>query len=239
MSIGGAREKLLAQWRQNVGPACQAAIRDHYPFQAGATQDISLREFAQVFSAGGTLDSFFNDNLRPYVDTGVHPWRWRGGSSGDFGLGNAPLRQFERAAEIRDSYFVGTTANVGFTLTPTALDGTATVTLTTDGQSVSYDGRTPTQVRLQWPGLAGSTGAKVMFAAKANEEGSGPMVSGPWAWFHLLDQGHLRSSGAPGTFSLDFTNGGNRATFTVRAEGSADPFTGTLVREFRCPWSQP
>jgi type VI secretion system protein ImpL len=94
-------------------------------------------------------------------------------------------------------------------------------------------------VRLQWPGLAGSTGAKVAFAAKANEDGSGPMVSGPWAWFHLLDQGHLRSSGAPGTFSLDFANGGNRATFTVRAEGSADPLTGTLVREFRCPWSQP
>ena len=137
------------------------------------------REFAQVFSAGGTLDSFFNDNLRAYVDTGVHPWRWRGGSSGDFGLGNAPLRQFERAAEIRDSYFVGTTPNVGFTLTPTALDGTTTVTLTTDGQSVWYDGRKAMQVRLQWPGLAGSTGAGVVFAAKADEAGSGPVVERP------------------------------------------------------------
>jgi type VI secretion system protein ImpL len=238
MSIGGAKDRLLALWRQGPGPACQAATKDRYPFAADAAQDVGLGEFTRLFGPGGTLDSFFNDNLRPYADTGAHPWRWRSTGNLDYGLGDAPLRQFEAAAEIRRSYFAGALPNIGFTLTPLSLEGSArTVSLVSDSQTISYAGQSTSPVRFQWPGLAGSSGAAVTFAAASGQAVGGLEARGPWAWFHLLDQAQERRPGAAGAFSFGFAAVGNRATFLLRPEDSATPFTGALVHAFRCPWA--
>jgi type VI secretion system protein ImpL len=239
MSMGGARDRLIALWRSTNGAACKAATTDRYPFRADASQDISLGDFARLFGRGGIFDSFFNDNLRTSIDTRRHPWRWRMAGGIDAGLSAEPLHAFEIAAEIRDRYFIGAMPSVGFTLTPAALDGNAaSVTLTTDGQTISYKRDAATSVRLQWPGLAGSTGAKVSFTAEGSATPTEISATGPWAWFHLLDRGQFRALGRPDQFSLSFSSGQNSVDFTMQAESSVNPFGSNLAAEFRCPWPQ-
>jgi type VI secretion system protein ImpL len=239
MSMGGARDRLIALWRSTNGAACKAATTDRYPFRADASQDISLGDFARLFGRGGIFDSFFNDNLRTSIDTRRHPWRWRMAGGIDAGLSAEPLHAFEIAAEIRDRYFIGATPSVGFTLTPAALDGNAaSVTLTTDGQTISYKRDAATSVRLQWPGLAGSTGAKVSFTAEGSATPTEISATGPWAWFHLLDRGQFRALGRPDQFLLSFSSGQNSVDFTMQAESSVNPFGSNLAAEFRCPWPQ-
>jgi type VI secretion system protein ImpL len=240
ISLDGRREKLVALWQSSDGPACQAAVNSRYPFQKAATQDISLGDFARLFGRGGTFDSFFNDNLRTLVDTSRHPWRWRPLGSEAVNLGAEPLRAFETAATIRDSYFIGATPALGFTVTPLALDGDAPgLTLTSDGQTVAYSkGGTAMPVRLQWPGPAGSTGASVSF--KPGKQGAPTELSatGPWAWFHLLDLGQLRSQGSGGDFALSFDAGARHARFDLKMESAVNPLAGNPAVQFRCPWPQ-
>jgi type VI secretion system protein ImpL len=248
MSLDGQRDKLVALWESSDGPTCRAAITNHYPFEAGATQDISLGDFARLFGRGGAFDSFFNDNLRALVDTSHHPWRWRPVGSEKLDLGAEPLRSFELAAAIRDRYFIGATPTIGFTVTPVTLDGDAlSVTLTSDGQSVTYNrGGSATPVRLQWPGPGGSTGANVTFAPNKSGAGSARQASvpiqisasGPWALFHLLDLGQLHGQGSPDDFTLSFAAGGRRVRFDLQAESTVNPLAGDLATEFRCPWAQ-
>jgi type VI secretion system protein ImpL len=239
MSLGDARERLVALWRSTVGAACQAATQDRYPFQPAAAQDVSLGDFARLFGRGGLFDSFFNDNLRAHVDTSRHPWRWRMAGAVELGLGAEPLRAFEAAAAIRDSYFVVATPSVGFTLTPTALEGdAASVTLTMDGQAVSYGRGVATSVRLQWPGFSGSTGAKVAFASQRGSASAEIATTGPWGWFHLLDRGQLRGLGRPNRLAVSFVSGENRAAFEMEVESPANPFASNPATQFRCPWPQ-
>ena len=73
--------------------------------------------------------------------------------------------------------------------------------------------------------------------ATTGQAAGGLDASGPWAWFHLVDQARLQRAAEPGAFSLAFASGGNRAVFTLHPEGSALPFTGALVRAFACPWT--
>jgi type VI secretion system protein ImpL len=239
MSLDGQREKLVALWQSSAGPACQAATANHYPFQPSADQDISLGDFARLFGRGGTLDGFFRDNLRTLVDTSRHPWRWRKLGAATPGLGADPLRDFEIAAAIRDSYFVGATPTLGFTLTPTNLEGdAASVTLTSDGQTVSYDRSATIPVRIQWPGPGGSSGAKVVFAPNKGGTPSEIDATGPWAWFHLLDHGQLRRLDGPEHFSLRFADGERGASFDVQAESAANPLAENPAGQFHCPWPQ-
>jgi type VI secretion system protein ImpL len=248
MSLDGHREKLVALWQSGDGPTCQAATTNHYPFEAGATQDISLGDFARLFGRGGVFDSFFNDNLRTLVNTSQHPWRWCSVGSEKLGFGAEPLRSFELAAAIRDRYFIGATPTIGFTVTPVTLDGDApSVTLTSDGQSVTYNrGGSATPVRLQWPGPGGSIGANVTFTPNKRGAGSAGQASvpiqisasGPWALFHLLDLGQLRGQGSPDDFTLSFAAGGRRVRFDLQAESTVNPLAGNPATEFRCPWPQ-
>jgi len=248
MSLDGQREKLVTLWQSSDGPTCQAATTNHYPFEAGATQDISLGDFARLFGRGGVFDSFFNDNLRMLVDTSHHPWRWRSVGSEKLDLGAEPLRSFELAAAIRDRYFIGAIPIIGFTVTPVALDGDApSVTLTSDGQSVTYNrGGSATPVRVQWPGPGGSTGASITFtpdksgAVKAGQVSVPIQISarGPWALFHLLDLGQMHGQSRPDDFTLDFTAGGRRVSFDLQAESSVNPLADNPTTEFRCPWLQ-
>ena len=240
VSLAGQRAKLVALWQQSDGPSCQAATVNRYPFQQGAAQDISLGDFARLFGLGGMFDTFFKDNLRALVDTSSHPWLWRRLGSGTPGFGAEPLRAFEIAAEIRDSYFVGASPALGFRVTPVAMDGDASeVALTSDGQTVAYrKGGAATPVRLQWPGPAGSTGANVTFT---RGKGGVPMTiaaSGAWGWFHLLDLGRLSSQGGPGDFSLGFSVGGSSTRFDVRTDSAMSPLGADLPAQFHCPWPQ-
>ena len=83
------------------------------------------------------MDSFFTQNLRQFVNTSRHPWRWQYNSVQ--GVSSAFLQQFEHADAIRQAFFSGSSATFHYEVTPDRLDPNAnSMTLAIGDQVITY-----------------------------------------------------------------------------------------------------
>jgi type VI secretion system protein ImpL len=237
IAAGGARSQLNNEWKSKVLPLCQKALANRYPINRKSGNDVPLTDFAQLFAPNGRIDQFFTNNLLPFVDIGNKPWRWRRtAANADLGISDGVLAQFERAADIRDSFFLGAQPKVNFELKPVELDPNATsVLLEIEGQQLEY-AHGPIQPQgMGWPGAGG----RVRVAFQPAQSGVDNSVSreGPWAFFRLLDAAHIQRSNLTDRFNVTFTAGGRYATFELRAGSVLNPFSLPALRSFRCPSS--
>ena len=97
--------QLLVTLRDQVTPVCQQIIANRYPFSRGSNQEVPLGDFSKLFSPNGILDKFFTQSLAPYADTSKPEWAWRKESPVGNTLSADTLKQFQRAAYIRDAFF--------------------------------------------------------------------------------------------------------------------------------------
>lgn len=104
--VGREVGSLLAmQVDSSVGNACRAAVDGKYPF-ARSAQEVDIEDFNRLFAAGGLFDAFFQKALAPHVDTHSKPWRYKALNPGMPPIRGPSLEPFERAAAIRDVFFV-------------------------------------------------------------------------------------------------------------------------------------
>ncbi|MEM9784055.1 MAG: type VI secretion system membrane subunit TssM, partial [Pseudomonadota bacterium] len=221
IAAGGARATLNAKWQAQIYPFCQRALNGRYPFDRSARADTTLQDFAKLFAPSGLIDTFFNENLITLVDTTAKPWRWRQVNDTDLGISQSVLTQLERAAEIRDAFFLAPgQPTVTFDLTPVALAPEANqVILEVDGAELTYAHGPPQTQPFQWPG--GAVGqARVAFAPQSSGIENSMRHEGPWAWFRLLDAAELRKTNVSDRNRVIFNVGGRIAVFQLRA-GSA------------------
>lgn len=231
----GARERLGTLLANNVTPRCTDIIGNRYPFFANSTRDVAPAAFGQLFGHGGILDAYFSENLDSMVDRSGENWRWRS----DVGIGrllsNATLREFQRAAEIRDAYFPpgSPLPKVDFSVAPLTLSPEAdSTTLTVDTGSVTYaHGRVDPQA-MSWPGL-GAGQASVSVTPELAGVTNRIVRTGAWAFHRLLAVGATLPQGD--TITATFDVGGRRASFVIQPLLGGNPFTLRALRDFRCP----
>ncbi|MEM7047297.1 MAG: type VI secretion system membrane subunit TssM [Pseudomonadota bacterium] len=240
ITVGGAREQVAAAWAGKVGPACQAALTNRYPFYPQSGVDVTFDDFGRLFAPSSDIDQFFNENLRPFVDQTSKPWQWRPVDGVDIGISPNALRQFERAAEIRDALFAAGSRipEVRFELFPLALsDQAAKVLVEINGQEVAYEHGPQNPMRVIWPGPAATNRVRLVFSPI----GGGPPVAksfeGPWAFYRLLDESQLRSTTLADRFQVTLSVGPHSAAFELRANSIVNPFTLKALSQFRCPGS--
>ncbi len=77
VTSGTAKSVISQTWNAGGQRFCAQATRGRYPFVRSSQTEISVDDFAKLFGPGGTMDSFFNTNLRTFVNTNRHPWRWQ------------------------------------------------------------------------------------------------------------------------------------------------------------------
>jgi type VI secretion system protein ImpL len=233
-TLAGARQKLNENWNREVRSECQL-LTGRYPFVPGSSQDVPLADFARLFGYGGTLDSFFGEHLAALVNTSTRPWRWRTQDGASLGMDDRQLVVFERAKQIREMFFQrgGQGPGVSFVLMPLTLDTDVNrFTLDIDDQSFVYRHGPVRDWQVEWPG--GGYG-KAGFAFEANS-GQRPnrAEEGPWAWFRLLDSASIERQSEV-NYQLTFTAEGYEARFRLAASSVRNPFTQTVLQEFRCP----
>lgn len=228
----GAIENLTAKelndrWKADVAKYCTQLLGNRYPFNA-SDKDVTLEDFGKMFAPGGFIDRFFSTNLANFVDTST--WKAQGGIP----ISSGSLAQFRMAAEIRDALFSGGgTPSARFEIVPVSLDSTATqVLLELDGQSVTYSHGPQVPVQMQWPGN-GPKQARLSFQPQSPS--STVIKDGPWAFFRLIDEGQVATTGDPARFQVTFNVGGHRATFEIRAGSVLNPFNLKALHRFRCP----
>lgn len=226
---GDLRSQLNQIWSSSVLPACKMITDGRYPVVRESRDETPLIDFARLFAPAGLIDGFFTANLKPYVDMGQRPWRWRSPDGVALGIPAAALLQFERAAMIRDAFFpMGASPQVRFDLAPSRLAGIGKAVLEIDGQAVTNDGLKNLPQRLQWPGPG------VGQARLTVEPAAGPLTyDGAWALFRLLDAARLAGSGD--RVLLTVAVGGGTAEFELRPSSIIHPFRLPELSLFRCP----
>ncbi len=235
VSATGARAQINAKWSSNVLPVCEQTLNDRYPFNRRAKEEVGMADFTRVFSPGGLLDVFFNENLAKFVDTQARPWKWKKVNNVDLGISDAALEPFQFAAEIRAAFFPeGPSPKVKFALTPEALDPNATsVALEIDGTAVNFEQgiAQPSPSGVEWPGAAGF--ARLTFQPPLDGVENELRRDGAWGWMRMLDAAEMRPAGTGNR--VIFKVGGRLAIFNMSSSSALNPFKLAALSKFACP----
>jgi len=227
----GAAQENLKRAVSGSASFCAKAIGGKYPFARSSPGDALLDDFNKVFSPGGQLDAFFGANLAPMVDAPTgRDWRVRPGME-DSAPSPATIRQYQRAAVIRESFFKpgSPQAQVNVDVRLITVSGASEVVLEHDGKISRMS--PGSVVRLQWPAAAPGAGTKITVP------GAPPISSdGPWSLFRVLDKGSHQSGAQPGLVRLAFApDAAHRATFELQPTSVNNPFQLRELRDFQCP----
>ena len=236
VTSSGAKQQIEDSWATKVLPLCQAALTDRYPLVASSTNDVPMDDFIKLMAPGGLIAQFFEDTLKPFVDTTQKPWKWNGADNNQLGLSPNTLQQFQLAADIRNALFPagGSTVALRFTIAPVTLDpGVGQVDLDVDGQDLTYAHGPVQPMRMQWPGTGGRNEVRLTFSPVSGASSS-VTKGGPWAIFRLLDSGKS-SSVQTDQVTYGFTGAGGNASFLITAGSVINAFTLPALHQFRCP----
>ena len=231
LSSSGARQSLSELWRTTGGNFCRIAVAGRYPFVSDAPNEVAIGDFIRMFGPSGEFATFFNTNMRQFVDITRSPWRWTG-PAGNEAIASDALAQFERADKIRQAFFGGGGLSLDMDITPVELDANATaVMLTIHDKAITYDHGPVRTQSFNWPGV-GNRSARIAFQPGGNN--AGVTLSGPWAMFRLFEMSR-RQPLSENRFRATFNLGGRRAMFDVQLGSVLNPFTLPEIERFRCP----
>jgi type VI secretion system protein ImpL len=238
LTVSGVRSHLNSVWNSQILPFCQRSLSGRYPLNPEGTREVTISDFGRFFGPGGMMDDFFNNYLRQFVDTSRRTWRWNAAGNRSLGIPTSTLKQFQRAAVIRDAFFSGSglEPKIDFEIKPLGMDTTITqITLLLNQQRVRYNHGPTRWTRLTWPDDSGISDAKILLAPPAGSKPSGITEDGPWGLFRLLDQAKVSPTDAPETLEAAFNVGGRKSRFAVRASGALNPFKLKELTDFQCP----
>lgn len=253
-SVVAELQKALAE---NVTGVCRQLIAGRYPFARGSDKEVQMADFARVFSPNGVMDKFFSSSLQTYVDTSKADWTWRKDSRVGQMLSGASLKEFQRAAQIRDAFFGAGGTQAGFAFAVTPLTPTAagtTVKLDINGTQIASPQAPPEPGGFAFPGTApppppqpqsvapatvmfpGPTGlGRVTMIAVSDQTGTSfPLMerTGVWALFRVIDQSKVSKQGD--ALRVVITAGREHA-YRFNVQSTVNPFTMPALREFNCP----
>jgi type VI secretion system protein ImpL len=215
----------------NFGADCQTVLAKSFPIQPVAQMDLSLQDFGHFFSPQGAFETFVSQNLAGYIDTSKPDWEALPNAS-EVGLTPAKVLAFQAAHKVTQAFFAADPASPRFSyqIEPVALTAAKSVTVTIDGQTLKYDGKTPLPASFDWPGTGGAS-----IAFDGDTPATPKTWTGPWASFRMMKAAAVRSTGSPTTGSGSLTLGASRFDFKVRALGAANPFVVDLFAKVSCP----
>ncbi|PWC19292.1 type VI secretion system membrane subunit TssM [Brenneria roseae subsp. roseae] len=222
---GLAMSSLNQAWLDKVVTPFNEKLADRYPFDPSSDKDVPLSEMELFFMVGGTLDSFYQSNLKAMLEDG-------GASSIPADL----VKQLERAERIRQTLFNAQgSLEVHFVLEPLELTANKRRSvLNLDGQLLEYSHGRRQKTPLVWPNSM-RDGAESKLTLVPDDRERSPRslsYSGPWAMFRLLNSDQLTQVNE-NTFDVRFSLEQGAMTYRVYTDASHNPFAGGLFSQFR------
>ncbi|WP_271553493.1 type VI secretion system membrane subunit TssM [Bradyrhizobium sp. CCBAU 45394] len=225
-------------WTREVAPICQVGVYQRYPLFAAASEDVTLKDFSDLFRPGGILNEFFQKYLSPFVIEGRTGLALATLDGAAAPIHADALTQFQRVREIRRSFFngSGSAPAVKFSIKPVYLASRLLrATFVMDGKEIVYRHEAPRAYDLEWPSRTEASTASV---ALTSLDGTEERIErlGPWALFRLIDASRPASRGASDRFTLTIGRPERPdVTYELRAESVSNPFSLGVLRSFRCP----
>lgn len=235
-AAGADLERLAKAMNDQVTQVCSAIVPNAFPFARGSQRDVPISEFSRLFAPQGVMDRFFLENLSQYAIISGKDWRWDPSSSLGPRFSIDTLRQFQRAAEIRDAFFPtgGGVPSVDLTFNATSLHNRVkTAILQINGQVVTTRKRGNTPVTISWPGSTGGGSVTLQFEPNMRGRESSTAVNGGWAFVRFLNQGSPKYAG--NSVQVRYTVGGRHISYRIDIGGKSNPFALPALSKFQCP----
>ena len=222
-------------WEQIIIPKYKETLDNKYPLFKDSKDDITLDEFNNFFGPRGLIDKFFNQYIKPLVNTDKTNWTWKNIDGQKFNFSQDSLEIFLRAALIQKMFYSAKTTNpkLQFTLTPIDITpNTQSFSLHIDGQKITFTNEDKKSLNLIWPGPQPGS-VTITFV---NNQGKYLTTSefGPWAWFRILDKANVTPNNNTKLFELTFDLNGNAAKYTLSTTEPVNPFIPEIINNFRC-----
>ncbi|MGP9807551.1 type VI secretion system membrane subunit TssM [Halomonas sp. AOP12-C2-37] len=222
-------------WLDEVVAPYQERLAGRYPLAPGATSEVALSDFEDFFAPSGTLDAFYEESLKPFIEGAPE---YLVDADGNSLLRDSLHTAVQQAEQIRRAYFSRDGAlDVEFALEPVSLspDKRRSV-ISVDGQLIEYAHSASQRVSMIWPNtLRGGNESRVtMVPSEINRSPRSVTQDGAWAWFRLLEQADITSV-SERELELRFNVDGGSMRYRLFANGSANPFTRPLAAGFQLP----
>ncbi len=229
--------QLERDWYREVYQPFQQNLARHYPFNPDSGRDVALQDFEQFFAPGGALDTFYQENLKLFLED--HPEQV--GDARRAGLVRRDvLASLENATRIRRAYFTrGGSLDVEFALEPLNLSSNKRRSVVNvDGQLVEFSHGPRQSIPLVWPNtLRDSVESRItLVPVQVNRSPRSLSENGPWALFRLLDKADITgvsSSAVDVRFRVD----DGEMRYRLHAGSNTNPFTQQLLAGYRIPRS--
>lgn len=233
----GATDELNRKWNQDIYGSYQILIAGKYPFDRSSEIDLPLDDFRSFFEPGGTLESFYTEELLTFVEESTGEPRVIDGQSlaVDPGFASA-LRS---AIEISQVFFNSEgDLSVQFTVQPVGMSanlGRAIVDF--EGQVVVSTHSASRPARIVWPNIIdGPRSSRYSVSPLVNAGSSASsQYDGPWSWLRLYDNASKRGIDNNSVDLVFSTPSGQSAIFRVRSEGQVNPFFNSPLSSFSLP----
>ncbi|ANU39451.1 type VI secretion system membrane subunit TssM [Vibrio scophthalmi] len=228
-----AIKHLEVRWTEDVYTPFQSKLAGRYPFTQGSKKDASLQDFESFFAPNGTLDSFYNNQLKMFLEENITV---DANDSSQSIIRNEVLVQIKQAHKIQEAFFNRKgILDVNFSVEPMSLSSNKRRSLlNVDGQFLAYSHGPRESVELIWPNtLRDSAVSKVtLIPTKSNMSPRSVQLQGPWALFRLLDKASVVSASST-SVDFKFDVDGGEMIYRINSEASVNPFTERLFKSFK------
>jgi type VI secretion system protein ImpL len=232
--LAAASEHINNAWQSQIVPVYTADIANHYPLAKNATQEISLANFTNFFSPNGKLNTFYQTNLKSFVNDSTKPWQWKLVDNHKLAFSNTSLYQIQHAALIAETFFPHgeNKLQLEFNLKAVALDSSLKAfAVNINGQNFNYQNESSTNII--WPGDGFQRTASLSFTTLDNQVLK-QTATGDWAWFKLINAAtqHLNNSQE---LSVAFSDNGRAVKYLLQTQSKLNPFSPLSLTRFNLP----
>lgn len=228
-----AIKHLEVRWHDDVYKTFEEKLAGRYPFNESSNKDSSLSDFEAFFAPNGTLDNFYNNQLRMFVEENIAA---NDDDNAQSIIRKDVLEQLKQAKKIQQAFFNRKgVLDVSFSVEPLRLSNNKRRSvLNVDGQYLAYSHGPRDSVELIWPNtLRDSAISKVtLVPTKNNMSPRSINIQGPWAFFRLLEQGDVVGASST-SVDFKFAVDGGEMIYRLNSEADINPFTERLFKSFK------
>jgi len=239
LTLATAKGELKAKWQSGVVAVYRTSLQRRFPLDPNSPHDATIEDFSRFFAPNGILDTFFEENLKPFVDTSGPTWRLNKMDQSSIDIQASTIDLFQKASQIRRNFFPGgeTKPTAQFELKPIYLNENVLLfRLNIEGQTVAYSHGPSQWQKVTWPGPQGNLGVRMTFLTGDGRE-IGSYEEGPWALLRLFDKAAVRPSELPEKYTVTFKADGLEARFELRAASVNNLFRTAVLHQFQLPES--
>jgi type VI secretion system protein ImpL len=225
--LNGAHNKMNAAWNSQITPTYNSGMRDRFPLNSAAQSSVSMDAFNTLFGYGGALDKYFNDYLKPFINTDNDTWQLYNQQGLTIQIPAVYITIFQRAQTIREEFFPNgaNQAQLNLTIKPLILDKQASsIQFAIGAQTIEYSHGPQNETSITWPLPFSGQASSVVLTTFSGDQYN-RSADGPWSLFRIFHYGVFKARGDTGSYKFDLGFNNHNASFLITGPSNVNVFT--------------